>query len=75
MSSLYAHKKRHRKKRHHVRSHEEVEDQETRPMTRENIGVDIEEVKTDQADAEKATMDMIKEELSKEMGGDADDGE
>ena len=57
-----AYKKRHRKK-HHRRSHEEG------PSPVENVSVDVYEAKEkDQANAEKATMDMIKEELTKEMG-------
>ena len=66
--SQSAQKKRHRKKHHH-RSHEDIEE---RPIPQENISVDVYEAKEkDQDNAEKATMDMIKEELSKEMGDDA----
>lgn len=65
MSYERAYKKRHRKK-HHRRPLEE------RPSPDENVSVDVYEAKEkDQANAEKATMDMIKEELSKEMGDDA----
>ena len=69
MSYERAYKKRHRKK-HHRRSHEEE------PSPAENIGIDVYEAKEkDQANAEKATMDMIKEELNNmgsEDGGDGD---
>ena len=70
MSYERSYKKRHRKK-HHRRDYEEG------PTQDENVGVDAYEAKEkDQANAEKATMDMIKEELRKEMcedaGSDAD---
>ena len=69
MSYERAHKKKHRKK-HHRRAHEEG------PSPVENVSVDVYEAKEkDQDNAEKATMDMIKEELNNELGDDGADGD
>ena len=55
--------KRHHKKHHHRR--------EPRPSTSEDVTLHETKSVTEEEDAERKTMDMIKEELSKEMGDDA----
>ena len=55
--------KRHHKKHHHRR--------EARPSAGEDVTLHESKTVTEEEDAERKTMDMIKEELSKEMGDDA----